>query len=100
LRPIRLRGFSPKLLGCSVHRHPFAGFAQSPGDFLLRHGRRKLGAQLGGPVRTLDRSDVEPFVGGDDVDLANIMPSSKRISACAVAPMAPKPASNISKRAI
>ncbi len=34
----------------------------------LAHRRRDVGAQLGGAVGALDRGDVQPLVGGDQID--------------------------------
>ena len=54
-----------------MHRHPLAGGAQRQGEIGFRHRRGKVGAQFGGALTTLDGGDVEPLVGGDQVDVAS-----------------------------
>ena len=51
-----------------MHGHPFASSTQRRCQFGLAHAFGELGAQRGSPVRTLDGGNVEPFVGGDEVD--------------------------------
>ena len=74
-RPARLRarlepcrGRNPVRCQCIVIHSRASRSARAMSGFDIV--RRQFGAQFRGAGRALDRGDVEPFVGGDDVDLA------------------------------
>jgi hypothetical protein len=55
-----------------VNGHRFASGAQRCCKVCLAHRHRQIGTQVNGAVAALDRSDVQPLVGGDEIDRAAV----------------------------
>src|SRR5690606_11210092 len=69
--PVAAFSMTPeKAIVLLVDGHPLARFTQRLGDIELRHGCREFSPHCSGTIRPLEGGNVEPFVGGNQVNVA------------------------------